>query len=313
MHNLIAKYRKGELSAEEKLRLRELLLTLPPDELDALFPDCPERSDSGDYTDNIERIKESIDLTLSLSRPKRDRSRIFRAITAAAAVITPLLIALSVYLFISSRSMDRAVINTISTCGSGKTEMTLSDGSSVTLRGMSSMKYPSTFNPDSSRNVTFYGQAYFNIAKDSSHPFEVNAPGFTVTVHGTSFGISAVEGAPESMVSLDSGSVTITSGKTNKQIKMSPGDIATINSTTSEISVTQRSDNTQQDWDADELKFNNATPEALIKSIEQSYGITLSDDIKRSINANSTGTLPWDDLATALKILSRIYGFALPY
>ncbi|MCM1484348.1 MAG: FecR domain-containing protein [Muribaculaceae bacterium] len=319
MQNLITDYRNGKLSPEEMLRLRELMLTLTPDELDELMPDDAATMSAGPAPNKqtLRSIKRRIDSTIAPASVETATGlrhmRIYRAVATAAAVLLPLLIAATVYLSLSRPTQISIRPLTASTSGSGKTELSLPDGSAVTLRGTSSITYPSAFSPDSSRRISFEGQGYFNVATDSLRPMCVTAPGFTVTVYGTSFGISATESASEARVVLDSGNVTVTADKSSRSERMVPGDVATIIPATGELMITHRSDAVETDWITGELTFRNATPESLIATVENAYGIHLSAEIKDAINANFTGTLPWDDLATALKILSRIYGFPLPY
>ena len=65
-----------------------------------------------------------------------------------------------------------------------QTEFALPDGSHVWLNSGSVFKYPGSFTGEV-RNVELNGEGYFNIMKDSDHPFLVKAGNLNVEVKGT--------------------------------------------------------------------------------------------------------------------------------
>ncbi|HEU4642609.1 MAG TPA: FecR domain-containing protein [Gemmatimonadaceae bacterium] len=66
----------------------------------------------------------------------------------------------------------------------------LADGSRVTLAAGSALEVPRTF-PEGGRDVAVTGQAYFEIAHDSTHPFRVHTRGALTRVLGTKFDVRA--------------------------------------------------------------------------------------------------------------------------
>jgi len=70
-----------------------------------------------------------------------------------------------------------------------KYKLVLSDGSKVTLNGDTEFIFPSTFK--SERSVNLKGEAFFEIAHDSLHPFNVFTDRLKTTVLGTKFNVSA--------------------------------------------------------------------------------------------------------------------------
>lgn len=71
----------------------------------------------------------------------------------------------------------------------GIKKLMLPDGSIVWLKGKSSLSYPAHFN-DSTRNVTLEGEALFEVAKDSAHPFIITTGHYSTKVLGTSFNLN---------------------------------------------------------------------------------------------------------------------------
>ena len=100
--------------------------------------------------------------------------------------------------------------NVLSTPRAGQFSLTLPDGSHVWLNNASSLRYPVSFIGDS-REVELTGEAYFEIAKDASHPFRVavhrGTRTNTVEVLGTSFNIMAYDDENAERTTLVEGSV----------------------------------------------------------------------------------------------------------
>jgi len=100
--------------------------------------------------------------------------------------------------------------NVLSTPRAGQFSLTLPDGSQVWLNNASSLRYPVSFT-GSSREVELTGEAYFEIAKDASHPFRVavhrGTRTSTVEVLGTSFNVMAYDDENAERTTLVEGSV----------------------------------------------------------------------------------------------------------
>lgn len=80
--------------------------------------------------------------------------------------------------------------NEISVLYGSKSKVTLPDGSVVNLNSGSVLRYPARFDTKS-RNVSIEGEAYFEVTKDSLHPFYVKTNGITVRVLGTKFNVKS--------------------------------------------------------------------------------------------------------------------------
>jgi ferric-dicitrate binding protein FerR (iron transport regulator) len=103
-----------------------------------------------------------------------------------------------------------AAFNVLSTPRAGQFSLTLPDGSKVWLNNASSLRYPVSF-AGASREVELTGEAYFEIAKDASHPFKVavhrSNRTSTIEVLGTSFNIMAYDDEGAERTTLVEGSV----------------------------------------------------------------------------------------------------------
>jgi transmembrane sensor len=81
----------------------------------------------------------------------------------------------------------------------GNLEVILPDNSHITIREGSTLKYPEKF-ASNERNVTLEGEAFFDVARDESKPFIIDAQSATVQVLGTSFNVRSGEHAASVVV-----------------------------------------------------------------------------------------------------------------
>lgn len=84
----------------------------------------------------------------------------------------------------------------------------LSDGSTVTLKKGSNLMIASDFGLQN-RTVHLTGEAFFEVKKDSKHPFLVYAGGIVTKVLGTSFNIRAYKSEAKTLVAVRTGRVSV--------------------------------------------------------------------------------------------------------
>jgi transmembrane sensor len=92
--------------------------------------------------------------------------------------------------------------------GSKPLRIELTEGSVVWLAAKSKLKYANPFMRDH-RSIDLDGEAYFEISRDTSHPFKVNTKFLTVKVLGTSFTVNSFAEKEGARVSVHSGAVSV--------------------------------------------------------------------------------------------------------
>lgn len=100
--------------------------------------------------------------------------------------------------------------NTIETPNGGQYRVRLPDGSNVWLNAGSKLTYPSSFTARKNRRVDLIGEAYFEVARDKSHPFIVKTIQQEVEVLGTHFNINSYNDESAVKTTLLEGSVKVT-------------------------------------------------------------------------------------------------------
>ena len=201
------------------------------------------------------------------------------------------------------------VYNILSTPRGGQYRLKLQDGTSVWLNAGSSIRYPTTF-LGKERKVEITGEAYFEIAKNTTMPFRVSVTDPTagektteIEVLGTNFDVNAYKDEADLKTTLVDGAIKVTSGaaavilKPSQQAIVSTGkDIQTI-----------RLDNTDQTiaWKNGSFAFDDADIPTIMRQISRWYDVDVEYDGKRKgPEDHFTGTFPRNtSLAGVLQIL----------
>lgn len=102
----------------------------------------------------------------------------------------------------------------------GEYLVTLSDGTKIKLNARSELKYPVVFSGNR-RQVYLSGEAYFEVAKDSLHPFVVHAGKAKIEVLGTAFDVRDYPEDDEMLTTLEQGKVRFVAGE--QQVVLHPG------------------------------------------------------------------------------------------
>lgn len=165
------------------------------------------------------------------------------------------------------------VYNTLTTKrGEQAPPIILSDGTKVWVNAASSFHFPLSFN-GSTREVMLSGEAYFEVAKDSRHPFIVNTGKNKVEVLGTHFDVMAYQDEPYVYATLLKGSIRIVNKK-NTAI-LSPGQQGKIN-TNNAIEVKNIDAEQSIDWLEGKLSLTNINLQAFMREISRWYNVDIN-------------------------------------
>lgn len=107
----------------------------------------------------------------------------------------------------SDRSIKTAANEIIVSKGS-RSKIQLPDGSQVWINSGSKLTYPKTF-ADNKRELTLDGEAYFEVVRDTAHPFVVHTSGIDIKVLGTAFNVKAYNAEPVIEATLVHGSIEV--------------------------------------------------------------------------------------------------------
>jgi len=108
--------------------------------------------------------------------------------------------------------------------GSRITQIQLPDGSVVRLNSSSSLTYDKNFGKNI-REVSLIGEAFFDVTKDSSHPFIIHTNVIDIKVLGTAFNVKSYPGDQNTETSLIRGKVEVTlKNRSNEKVYLNPNE-----------------------------------------------------------------------------------------
>ncbi|MDF2191471.1 FecR family protein [Paraflavitalea sp. CAU 1676] len=162
------------------------------------------------------------------------------------------------------------VYNTLKTPRGGKYNLTLSDGTEVTLDAASSITYPVAFN-GSERVVEITGQVFFEVVHKASQPFRVKAKGQLIEDLGTAFNVSAYDDDDDLRVTLAEGRVDVHTQ--TKTAALVPGQQARIVNGQQSIGVKQVNVEEVVAWKNGWFMFRNETIQQVMKQAARWYDI----------------------------------------
>ena len=200
---------------------------------------------------------------------RNHRLYLTRTFAAAAAVVLLCLSVWTAYLY-----MQPATIQTVSTLAETRT-VRLPDGTSVTLNHYSSLSYPERFKSDD-REVELSGEAYFEVSKDSKHPFIVQTETIDVQVLGTHFNVDAYPDNPDVKTTLLTGSVAVSNKNNSVRMVLKPNEVAIYNKV--EQKLTRKILENAGDeisWRHGEFIFDDLPLQEIARELSNSFGTTI--------------------------------------
>lgn len=163
----------------------------------------------------------------------------------------------------------------------GKTsEIILPDGTKVILNAGSRLAYPDRFTGES-REVLLTGEAYFEVKHDSKHPFVVQVNDLRIKDLGTRFNVSAYPADGRIETVLTEGKVNIrqnNSGLFTQATELIPGQMASFDRQTSQISVKSIDVDDYILWTQGMMKFESVDFSRIVKKLERFYNIRFQFD-----------------------------------
>ena len=229
-----------------------------------------QRLSEAEYTQVFESV-------LKANRERNNRSFIWQLKhTMRLAATIALLIAAAIVLVlnpVSSGDVQSVKMLVAKTEPGQKRTIKLSDGTTVMLNAGSSLVYPELFS-DSSRMVTLFGEAFFDVEKDPSRPFEIESNNLITRVLGTSFNVRSYPEEATVSVAVMTGRVEV-KGETGKSEILLPEDMGIFDVETGAIEKSHFDETSWIGWTKGILVFDNQTLPEIFKELENWYGVKI--------------------------------------
>lgn len=186
-----------------------------------------------------------------------------------------------------------------------KSQLLLPDGTQVFLNSDSRLTYDSGYNTKD-RRVILEGEAFFDVTKNTKHPFVVQVGQVDVQVYGTAFNVSAYMDEKNVSISLLRGRVSVLSSVDNRLLTfLEPNQSAIINKDNMRCDVYACNAEADGIWHLNKLKFEGTPTAEVWKKLERWYGVRIVLSNECPTNAYWF-TVKTESLIELLKMINRI-------
>jgi ferric-dicitrate binding protein FerR (iron transport regulator) len=248
----------------------------------------------------LDTIKQQIDAQLQQETPVVKAKFNWRTIAAAAAVTGLLAGGFWLYQRINAPKAEIYVVE-----AGEKRSLRLADGTQVLVNGGSELTLSENFNTGN-REVILSGEAYFDVAQNTAHPFIIHTASMDIKVLGTAFNVRSYPDEVADETSLIRGKVQVTlKNKSTKQahdyvllpmqklvVNKNQPDNAGVQVAVNQVPhveslqknrLTQNLSETA--WTENKLAFNNEKLEVVAEKMEKWYGVSIviKNDALKSI------------------------------
>jgi transmembrane sensor len=191
-----------------------------------------------------------------------------------------------------------------------KSQMTLPDGSQVWLNADSKIKYASDFN-EIDRSIYLEGEAYFEVAKNPSKTFIVNAGGLIVEAVGTAFNVKAYPEENVVEATLVEGSVKIgLDSKPDQRMLLKPDEQVFYYRPDEQKMVTEKmliskgiESKQFTSWINGQITINSEPLESLVVKLDRKYDVKFYFDDPALKKLRFTGVFKDETIEQILEVL----------
>jgi len=231
--------------------------------------------------------------------------------TAVSIVAALALVSISaLVLYNKNKQDDLTAYSIVSAPAGARSLITLPDGSEVWLNSESSIKYDNTFGISSTREVHIDGQARFDVAKDTEHPFIVHTNIADIKVTGTTFDVRAFEAEGKFEAVLFSGRIQVTlSDEPDKTYTLEPSQKISLDDDNLIIENVEEYDTYR--WIDGLYCFKEKPFSEILEDMKRYYDVKIVTDISsETAGKKLTGKFQISDgLDYALNILKLSFDF----
>ena len=191
----------------------------------------------------------------------------------------------------------------------GKTfKLALSDGSQVVLNAGSKLKFPVNFIKDENRTVFLNGEAYFEVAKDTEHPFVVSTEDMNVEVLGTHFNVTSYTDDQKTYTVLVEGKVAAHDKVGNGDTKiLNPNEKAFFEN--GKLQVEAVNVTKYIAWVQGQLVFEDDSFNVIANKLERKFNVKIENNYSELNNINITATFTNETIDEVLSTFKTYKNF----
>ena len=237
----------------------------------------------------------------------RNKHSFFNYFRNTAAILLPLFLVYQYALYPTFREnrLPKETITVTSAPGI-VTKAILPDGSEVWLNSLSSLTYPQRFT-EKERTVQLTGEAYFKVASDKKHRFNVQTPQkMVVSAYGTEFNVNAYENEANHVVTLASGNVEISSELDSKvMVALAVNEKAILHTSTGSMNVVAADTYVETAWKDGKMVFRREKLDNIATRLSRKFGVDIALEGQKLKEYEYTATFTDETLEDILDLLKR--------
>lgn len=221
---------------------------------------------------NKETYQTLLSLIQQQKRKRKARRILLVGISVAAAIASVFLFNKTLLVSLQQILNSNTEATVIVAGNKDMKQLTLIDGTKISINQNSSIKYYKARYDKSKREIWLNGEAFFDVAKDPKRPFIVHSGEFSVKVLGTAFNIKSYPNLHKYSVSVSRGKVQVNKGHAHLGTLTKDKELDyAIETNTFEISDKDCSEIDK--WTSGSLVLSNADASELAFRMKQYYGI----------------------------------------
>lgn len=204
---------------------------------------------------------------------------------------------------------DREVYNTIIVPKGEIYNVTLADGTTVTINSDSKLTFPTTFG-SKKREVKLEGEAFFRVKRDLKRPFLVVAGELTTNVLGTEFNVMAYPETVKQSVTLVSGIVAVNVSTDLSEV-LKPGNMLSYDATNGECLIQDVNVEDVTAWMDGSLVFIHENISDIVYKLSRRFNVSMRCEVESELSFyyRSSDVNNVEEVLNAFKISGKITYF----
>ena len=184
-------------------------------------------------------------------------------------------------------------------------EITLPDNSKIVLNENSTLAY---VEKGGKRNVELKGEAWFDVAHDKEHPFEILSGETQTIVLGTAFNVRAYPSEANVEVTVERGKVAFAEKANTKNKTLLPAGTEGVfkkkEKKVEQVKKVKNEINNASAWRTKTLVFDDLPMDAIIETLERYYKVNIETETPELLNCTFNGTYSDKSLDLILEVFS---------
>ena len=318
--DLVYKFFRNQCTVQEHEKIMRWMKSASATDISDLLEQHIDVIRDGDIEYNVEtRLTfEQVERKINVKKRSEQHKLIIRRFMQMAAAILLVMATYYTLEFVSTKpdevkpAITKATIIESRSAYGEQANLKLSDGTQVKLNAGTELSYPTDFSPVR-RELTLHGQAFFEVARDTSRPFVINTGNLQVTVLGTIFDVKSFSEDNLSLVTVLKGKVKVRIKSTDNVIVLTPNEQIIFDSRNNSYKKQVIDAKKSIAWINRILRFDRTPLIDVFKQMERWYNVKIIVPDSLNLNCTVSGQHKNEGLRSVLEALQYSHGLKFQY